>query len=83
MFNFFQLIKDRLQEPSTYAGIGAIAYGLQDLNVINEADLIAEHVVGVGTQVTHGNFIGAAIATIFGLLAIFKSENKETQPVEK
>lgn len=79
MFNFLQLFKSRLQEPSTYAGIGAIAYGLQDLNVINEAEIIAEHAVGIGTQVSHGNFIGAAIATIFGLLAVFKSEKKQTQ----
>lgn len=74
MLRVFKNIKDRLKEPSTYAGLSALAFVLEDLNVINEAQVVNDTTIEIATHVSQGNFIGASLAAAFGLLAIFKSE---------
>jgi len=65
----------RLQEPSTYAGIAAIAYGAGEVFKIKEAAQVADAIGGAGQAVASGaDPITAAIVGIGGLLSVFLRE---------
>lgn len=62
-------LKKRLNEPSTYAGLAAIAMGAGQLAKVNEAPVIAEAITQAGPQLAAGNWLNAAMVA-FGALAV-------------
>jgi len=72
----FQAIRDRLREPSTYAGLAAISIAADATNIINWGNDAAQVAAATGAQVAGGNWFGAALTFIFGALAIAKREKK-------
>ena len=65
----------RLTEPSTWAGVAALAYGAGQVGQINEAAQVAE-VAGHAAEVAAGGggWLGAVIAFGAGLGAMFMPE---------
>ena len=61
---------DRLDEPSTYAGLAAVIAGLGQMFQITEAAPVADAVNQVAQQ---PSWQGAVVAAL-GLLAVFKRE---------
>jgi hypothetical protein len=77
MKKLFKFVNNRLSEPSTYAGLSALAFGLENLNVINEAQLISDTSLHIATDIQQGNYLGAILAAVFAAVAIIKSDKKE------
>lgn len=68
-------ILDRLREPSTYAGLAAVAVGAGQVFDISEAPAVAEAIGAAGATVTAtGDPIMGGAALFFGLLAMFMRE---------
>ncbi|WP_375595847.1 hypothetical protein ABWI00_06010 [Algihabitans albus] len=72
MFNWF---KDRLKEPTTYAGLGMAIYGVGQAFDIREAPAVAE-AVGQGGAIVGGggDLITAGVVTLGGVLAAILGE---------
>jgi len=67
---------DRFREPSSYAGLGLIAYGLGDLFKIKEADQIAEVANQTAQAMTVDTASGIGVL-LFGLLSLFIKEKSK------
>ena len=67
---------DRFREPSSYAGLGLIAYGLGDLFKIKEADQIAEVANQTAQAMTVDTASGVGVL-LFGLLSLFIKEKSK------
>lgn len=75
---FMMNMKKRLSEPSSWAGLAAVAYGVGELGKINEAPEIAETLQGVGAAVAGGaDPMQAGLMGLFGLAAVFMREKKD------
>jgi hypothetical protein len=70
----WQKIKDRLREPSTYAGLAGVITSVGVLGKINEAPAIADTVANAGHAIAQGDYATAIGAGLFGLLSIFMRE---------
>lgn len=71
----FQAIFNRFREPSTYAGLAAVAVGAGQVFDISEAPAVADAIGSAGATVTAtGDPIIGGAALVFGLLAIFLRE---------
>lgn len=73
-------IKDRFSEPSTYAGLAAVTYGLGEVFKIREADAVAQAIEGAGQAIavspdSQGITIGL-LGLIGGLVSMFMGEKK-------
>lgn len=67
-------MKDRLKEPSTYAGIGLILLGLDQAIDINEAATVGQALIDASDS---GMGIGGIGMALFGaLMSIFLPEKK-------
>ncbi len=67
---FIAKIKDRLDEPSTYAGLGLMALGVDRIFDVNEAVPVAHALDQLSQNLSWQN----ALMLAFGLFATFKSE---------
>ena len=68
-------ILDRLREPSTYAGLAAVAVGAGQVFDISEAPAVADAIGSAGATMTAtGDPIMGGAALVFGLLAILLRE---------
>jgi len=73
--DFLSKLIARISEPSTWAGIAAIAYGVGEAGKVNEAGEIAG-VAGQAAEVAAGGggWVGALTAFAAGTAAIFLRE---------
>lgn len=71
---FLDMLRDRLSEPSTYAGAAGVAYGLDQLNILNEGPAIGDAITNAAPALISGDYVTGGIALIFGLVAAFKKE---------
>jgi len=69
-------LMDRFREPSSYAGLGLIAYGLGDLFKFKEADQIAEVANQTADAMTVDTASGIGVL-LFGLLSLFIKEKSK------
>ncbi len=69
-------LKDRMGEPSTYAGLAAILAGVGQLADINEAPAIADAITNAAPLALSGNWVGAVGALLMGSLAVFMRDRK-------
>ncbi|WP_422020197.1 hypothetical protein [Pyruvatibacter mobilis] len=67
---------ERLREPSTYAGLAAVTIGIGQIVDFDEAGQVASIVQGAGERAAVGDWIGAGVAALLGLAAIFKREGR-------
>ena len=70
---------NRLREPSSMAGGGLIAYGVNQLfgTGVEQADQIGAVLQDAVPQLLTGNWIGGAVSLAFGVGALFLSEKGE------
>lgn len=74
MFNIFK----RFSEPSSYAGLAAILFGIQSLFKVNELQGVPEAVQAAGEAVaTTGSPVTGIGALVLGLAALFLPETKK------
>lgn len=67
-------IKQRLAEPSTYAGLALATVGVGQVAKINEAPQVAELIGQAGQAAVNGDYVTAGGALLFGVLSIFMKE---------
>jgi hypothetical protein len=67
-------VLERLREPSTYAGLAAITIGVGQVVDFDEAAQVATIVQGAGERAAVGDWIGAGVAVLLGVAAIWKRE---------
>lgn len=67
-------IKDRFKEPSTYAGLALATAGAGQVFKINEAPQVAELIGQAGQTAVAGDWVGAGVMGLLGLLSIFMRE---------
>jgi len=67
-------IKQRFREPSTYAGLAAVTVGVGQVAKINEAPQVAELIGQAGQTAVAGDWVGAGMMGLLGLLSIFMRE---------
>lgn len=68
-----KITKDRLLEPTNFAGLGLILAGLGQVLKIDEAGVIAQTVTDAGQAVASGNW-SAALMIIAGAAAVLLRE---------
>ncbi|WOF73814.1 hypothetical protein QMT40_001450 [Parvibaculaceae bacterium PLY_AMNH_Bact1] len=69
-------LKKRAAEPSTYAGISAMTFGLGAILKINEAPQIAEAIGQAAPAFTSGDYVTGGVFLASSLAAIFMKERK-------
>lgn len=67
----------RLREPSTYAGLAAIAVGAGQVADINEAPAVADAITTVGQSVAVMPGWEGLVMGVLGALAVFLREKGE------
>lgn len=67
-------IKDRLSEPSTYAGLAAATVGIGQVAKIDEAPQVADLIGQAGQAAVTGDYVTTGGMLLFGLLSIFMKE---------
>lgn len=67
---------DRVKEPSSYAGLAAVVMGLGQVARVNEAPVVADAIVNVGTAVVAGAGWPGVLMAALGSLAVLLKEKK-------
>lgn len=67
-------MKDRLKEPTTFIGLGAIIYGLGEIFKINEAPAISEAITQAAEPLASGDYTSAIGLLLGGVMGVFMSE---------
>lgn len=71
----FKSLFDRFREPSTYAGLAGIAFGVGQVVDFNESEQVAGALTQAGEVVAQtGDPVMGGVALVGGLLAIFMGE---------
>lgn len=71
----FSWLKDRLKEPTTYAGLGMAIYGVGQAFDIREAPAVAEAVGRAGDVLGGGgDLVTAGVITLGGVVAALLGE---------
>jgi len=65
-------LKARLNEASTYAGLGLIVSAVGVLGHVNEAPALAHAITAAGPSLSSGQYTVGLVSLIGGLLAAFK-----------
>lgn len=64
-------LKQRLKEPSTYAGLGLLTLGLGQIFKLDHTEEVAGIMKSAGTSIATGDYTTAALVTFTGLAALF------------
>lgn len=78
--NFWQKLKERLNEPSTWAGLALATQGATGVFKLDGGAEVAQAVAQTGQAVAQsgGAWQIPAMTLAFGLLAMFKKEKGQT-----
>ncbi|WP_160116670.1 hypothetical protein [Pseudovibrio ascidiaceicola] len=66
--------QDRLKEPSTMAGASMFVMGLSQLSGVGEPEQVAQVANAVVREAANQNWLGAGMAALLGLAAMFMKE---------
>jgi len=67
-------LKKRFKEPSTWAGLPMIIYGLGEVGKVKEAPALAETVGTAGQYIVSGDTFGGLAALVMGAAAAVLGE---------
>jgi hypothetical protein len=67
-------LKERLREPSTYAGLSMLTLGIGALGKINEAPAVAGAIEQAAPALSSGDWVTGAGTMLFALASIFLRE---------
>lgn len=73
MWNY---IRDRVTEPSTYAGLAGVAYGIGQIFDFDEAGQAGDVLGGAAQAAASGDPVVTIGAILAGVLAMFMGEKK-------